>query len=52
VSFPRLWAVLAILLPILAALIANLSSVDLTYHLRAGAQNLDGGGIPRTDTWT
>jgi len=52
VSFPRLWAVLAILLPILAALIANLSSVDLTYHLRAGAQILDGGGIPRTDTWT
>ena len=51
-TFPRLWAALAILLPILGALIANLSSVDLAYHLRAGGQILDGGGIPRTDTWT
>jgi hypothetical protein len=51
-SFARLWAVLAVLLPALAALIANLSSVDLTYHLRAGAEILDGAGIPRTDTWT
>jgi hypothetical protein len=52
VTFPRLWAALAILLPILGALIASLSSVDLAYHLRAGGQILDGGGIPRTDTWT
>jgi hypothetical protein len=52
VTFPRLWAALAILLPILGALVANLSSVDLAYHLRAGAQILDGAGIPRTDTWT
>jgi hypothetical protein len=52
VTFPRLWTTLAILLPIVGALIATLSSVDLTYHLRAGAQILDGGGIPRTDTWT
>ena len=51
-SFARLWAVLAILLPALAALIANLSSVDLAYHLRAGGEILDGGGIPTTDTWT
>jgi hypothetical protein len=51
-SFARLWAALAILLPALAALIANLSSVDLAYHLRAGAQILDGGGIPTADTWT
>ena len=46
-SFARLWAVLAILLPVLAALIANLSSVDLAYHLRAGGEILDGAGIPR-----
>jgi hypothetical protein len=52
VTFPRLWATLAILLPVLGALIANLSSVDLAYHLRAGAQILDDGGIPQTDTWT
>ncbi|MFL5777251.1 MAG: hypothetical protein ACJ76W_13335 [Chloroflexota bacterium] len=51
-SFARLWATLAILLPALAAMIANLSSVDLAYHLRAGGDILAGGGIPRTDTWT
>ena len=51
-SFARLWAALAILLPALAALIANLSSVDLAYQLRAGGEILDGLGIPRSDTWT
>jgi hypothetical protein len=52
VTLPRLWIFLAVALPALAAVIANLPSVDLTYHLRAGAQILDGGGIPTTDTWT
>jgi hypothetical protein len=52
VTLPRLWAFLAIALPALAALIANLPSVDLTYHLRAGAEILDGRGIPTVDTWT
>ncbi len=51
-TLPRLWVFLAVALPALAAVIANLPSVDLTYHLRAGAQILDGGGIPTTDTWT
>jgi hypothetical protein len=51
VTFPRLWAVLAVLLPIVGTLIANMSSVDLAYHLRAGDEIL-GGAIPRTDTWT
>ena len=51
-ALPRLWAFLAIALPALAAVIANLPSVDLTYHLRAGAGILDGGGIPATDSWT
>ena len=51
-TLPRLWVFLAIALPVLAATIANLSSVDLTYHLRAGAEILAGGGIPTTDTWT
>src|SRR6476620_10051288 len=51
-TLPRLWAFLAIALPALAALIANLPSVDLTYHLRAGAEILDGRGIPTVDTWT
>ncbi len=39
-------------LPVLGALIANLPSVDLAYHLRAGAQMLDGQSIPASDTWT
>ena len=51
-TLSRLWVFLAIALPALGALIANLSSVDLTYHLRAGAGILDGGGIPTVDTWT
>jgi len=52
VTLPRLWVFLAVALPALAALIANLPSVDLTYHLRAGAEILAGGGIPTADTWT
>lgn len=51
-TLPRLWAFLAIALPTLAALIAAMSSVDLTYQLRAGAQILAGGGIPAVDSWT
>jgi hypothetical protein len=52
VTLARLWAALAILLPILGAFIANLSSVDLAYHLRAGTEFLDGSGIPTRDTFT
>lgn len=51
-SLARLWAALAILLPILATFIANLTSVDLAYHVRAGTEFLDGAGIPTTDTFT
>ncbi len=51
-TLTRLWAVLAVALPVLAALIANLSAVDLAYQLRAGEQILSGGGIPTVDTWT
>ncbi len=39
-------------LPVLASLIATLSTVNLTYHLRAGAGILASGTIPATDTWT
>jgi hypothetical protein len=52
VTLPRLWAALAILLPVVGACIANLSSVDLAYHLRAGSEILDGAGIPTHDTFT
>ena len=51
-TLPVLWAILAVLLPVLAALVANLSAVDLAYHLRVGGEILDGRGIPTHDTWT
>jgi len=51
-SFGALWLFLAVALPVLGALIANLSSVDLAYHLRAGAMILDSGAIPSRDTFT
>ena len=38
--------------PVLAALVASLSTVDLTYQLRAGAEILATASIPTTDTWT
>jgi hypothetical protein len=52
VGIARLWAFLAVALPTMAALIAGLSSVDLAYHLRAGAGILDTGSIPSADSWT
>jgi hypothetical protein len=52
VTLTRLWALLAVGLPTLAAVIAPLQTVDLTYHLRAGAEILDTRAIPAADTWT
>lgn len=51
-STDRLWRSLAVLLPTLAAIIAPMSTVDLAYHLRAGAEMLASGAIPSIDTWT
>ncbi|HEY7131483.1 MAG TPA: hypothetical protein VH440_04485, partial [Candidatus Limnocylindrales bacterium] len=51
-SLRSLWAFLAIALPVLAAVIAPLPTVDLAYHLRAGAEILDTRAIPSVDTWT
>jgi hypothetical protein len=48
----RLWAFLAIALPVVASLLASLPSVDLAYHLRAGGLTLDTGLIPAADTFT
>lgn len=52
VSLARLWLFLAVTLPVLAALLAPMSSVDLTYHLRAGSEILATRSIPTVDTWT
>jgi hypothetical protein len=52
VSLSRLWLFLAVALPVLAAVLAPMSSVDLTYQLRAGADMIDTREIPTADTWT
>jgi hypothetical protein len=51
-TLARLWAFLAIGLPVLGAFLANLSAVDLAYHLRAGEITLETGHIPTTDPFT
>jgi hypothetical protein len=51
-SARTLWAVLAVALPAFAAVLADINTIDLTYHLRAGNEILSGGGIPTIDTWT
>jgi hypothetical protein len=48
----RLWLFLAVALPVFAAVLAPMSSVDLTYQLRAGAEIIDSRAIPTVDTWT
>ncbi len=49
---PELWACLAVLLPVLGALLASISTVDLAYHLRAGAIVLDTYALPSPDEFT
>lgn len=51
-TFPQLWAALAVLLPVLGSLLAPLSTVDLAYHVRAGGIILDSGSLPSPDTFT
>ncbi len=51
-SLGRFWMVLAVALPTIAALIAPMPTVDLTYHLRAGGEIIDARAIPTVDTWT
>lgn len=51
-TLTSLWTFLAIGLPVLATLIADVSAVDLAYHLRAGGITLDTGQIPATDSFT
>ena len=51
-TMSRLWAFLAVALPVLATMIGSLSTTDLTYHLRAGNEFLDTGRITLVDTWS
>ena len=51
-SLNRLWQFLSVALPVLAAVLAPMSAIDLAYHLRAGGEILDTGAIPTVDTWT
>src|SRR6185369_950812 len=48
----ELWTFLGFALPALAALLVPMPAVDLAYQLRAGAEILQTGAIPATDTWT
>jgi hypothetical protein len=48
----RLWVFLAVALPVAASLLASMSTVDLAYHLRAGAEILSMRAVPTVDTWT
>lgn len=51
-SLSRLWLYLAVALPVLAAVLAPMSSVDLAYQLRAGGEIIDTRTVPSVDTWT
>src|ERR1700690_3225093 len=48
----RLWTLLAVLLPVLGATIAPMSTVDLAYQVRAGDLMRASGTILRTDPFT
>ena len=51
-SLSRLWLFLAVALPVLGSLLATMSTVDLAYHLRAGAEIIEHRALPTVDTWT
>ncbi len=51
-SLPELWAFLAVALPVVGALIAPMSTVDLAYQVRAGQLMIEQGAVLRTDPFT
>lgn len=51
-SLETLWIFLGLALPVVAALVASLPTVDLAYQLRAGSDILAGRGVPTADAWT
>ena len=52
VTFSRLWTFMAVVLPVLAALLASISTVDLAYQVQSGQLILDHGAILRADPFT
>src|SRR5438093_12150346 len=46
------WASLAILVPVVVALLSRMGTTDLTYHIRAGDEMLSTHVLPRVDTYT
>ncbi|MBL0170960.1 MAG: hypothetical protein IPP90_09545 [Gemmatimonadaceae bacterium] len=52
VPLSHVWAVAALVLPLVLTVAARMGSVDLAYHLRAGAMMLDTGRLLRTDPFT
>src|SRR5438552_3196811 len=52
IDLSRLWFVVAISLPVIAALALPLSTIDLAYHVRAGGLMLDTHHLLRRDTFS
>lgn len=51
-TLPTLWAIVAVFLPVVAALESSLSTIDLAYQIRAGDLMLRTHHLLRTDTFT
>jgi hypothetical protein len=51
-TLPRLWAFVAVFLPVVTALAASLSTIDLAYQVRLGDLMLDTGKLIRLDNFT
>jgi hypothetical protein len=51
-TLDHVWTVAAIAVPVIAALFARLTTIDLAYHVRLGDTMLATGTIPDTDAFT
>ena len=46
------WSAIAVLVPIILALVSSMGAIDLAYHLRTGEEILASGSLPTVDTFT
>jgi hypothetical protein len=51
-TIDHIWSLAAVAVPTGLELMGRMHTVDLAYHLRAGAQILSRGAVPRLDTYT